>query len=337
MDARHPDQMPHERFSKTLEHLRRRAIAQQLTPLLVERQRRGYPDREGRVTGIINMAIAARAAGHMSFERYVAIAGVMAEHLNEERWSAGAYDEELRPHSDIMREAETRERLGPESHFELGKGPADYEAANLAYEAVLDRHLKEIFAERGLHDIGELWERDKDEYRRVVEVGSRRRREVLEPRTAVAAMIDIYEREADVCERASAYYGACAMLGAAAEARLLARALQDLPDTEAARQRLPRGPDRPKRPEPANWTFDQLISVAAEAGWIGLIPDAAGDYDFIVSALLRQLREIRNYLHAGRHAYEKPQEALTQLEMMHARAAYDCLVFSLQAGELPAG
>lgn len=315
---------------RTLAHLRVRATAYELSRALAERQRRGFQTRSERLSGITELAKALRASGQISFERYVALAGGMAEHLNEERWMSGAYDQELAPHDAAMRSIEAAAGLSEQEFWPRGEWPVDYAVANAAYEQVLDAHLAEVFRELDLGDIATLWAQDRKVYDRLARIGSLRFREATEPLTVITAMVAVYEREADLCGQIGAFYGACAMLGAAAEARLLSRALRGGDETEAARQSMS-GANRPRKSDPNGWTFDQLVSVAAEARWIGVLPDEKGNYDFVVAGLLTGLRRLRNYVHPGRQARDKPLEVLTAAEMDDALAAYDSLVLSLEA------
>ena len=317
---------------RALAHLRGRATAHELSLLLAERQRRGFSTRSERLVGIAELAKALRASGQFSFERYVALAGGIAEHLNEERWASGAYEEDLAPLSAAMRSIEAAAGLSELEYWPRSEMPPDYAALSAEYDRVLDNHLAEVFLELELVDLAALWAQNRKEYDRLAEIGSQRFRKAVEPLGAAAAMIPVYEREADLCEHVGAYYGACAMLGAAAEARLLARALKDPEETEAARERMS-GANRPRKSDPSGWTFDQLISIAVEAQWISALPDPDGRYDYVVAGLLTGLRRLRNYLHPGRHAQDKPLEVLTAAEMDDASAAYDSLVLSLQIGD----
>jgi hypothetical protein len=311
-----------------LQHLRRRAAADTLAEVLLERQRRGFDDRSARTAGLIRLTQAARIAGRISFEQYVATAGHMAEHVHEGRWMDGAYDAALAPHKAAMRIAEECAGLTEGQAFDLQSAPEKYTAANAAFDSILDAHFVEVLLEFDLTDIVELWQRDQGEYRRLCEIGRTKYRTAVTPVAAVSALISVYEEEAGKCERASAYHSACAMLGAAAEARLLERALSDPAVTELARLSI--SARAPRKQNPLTWTFEQLVVVALAAGWIGTISDDGGDYDFFVGGLLTELRRMRNYVHAGRACIEKPLEVLTKHEVEDARATYGSLIFSLQ-------
>jgi|ERR1700733_8484785 hypothetical protein len=72
--------------------------------------------------------------------------------------------------------------------------------------------------------------------------------------------------------------------------------------------------------DPMRWTLDQLIKVAGKAGW----PKGMGDpnSDMPILEWATTLREIRNLLHAGRHALERPHVAVGETQVHDARSMY---------------
>jgi hypothetical protein len=128
----------------------------------------------------------------------------MAEHLNEERWTSGAYEEDLAPLSAAMRSIEAAAGLSELEYWPRSEMPSDYAALSAEYGRVLDDHLAEVFLELELVDLAALWAQDRKEHNRLAKIGSLRFRKAAEPLGSAAAMIAVYEREADLCEQVGA-------------------------------------------------------------------------------------------------------------------------------------
>jgi len=77
------------------------------------------------------------------------------------------------------------------------------------------------------------------------------------------------------------------------------------------------------------WTLANLVSVANEAGWLPNIDD--GNVIHVVSGWAHRLRAIRNLLHPGRHAADKPHARLSKEEWLDAASACTALRHAIEA------
>jgi hypothetical protein len=86
---------------------------------------------------------------------------------------------------------------------------------------------------------------------------------------------------------------------------------------------------RPGSTNPLEWTLANLISVANAAGWLPNIDD--GDVVHVVSGWAHRLRVIRNLLHPGRHAVDKPHTRLGRDGWQDALSAYTALCHAIES------
>lgn len=113
---------------------------------------------------------------------------------------------------------------------------------------------------------------------------------------------------------------------AAAEARLLEALLLRPDEAQTALSRLPRA-QRPRNADPLHWSLENMIAVADAAGWLGPIED--GEVSANVSPWLLAVRDLRNLLHPGRHARDKPHAILGSEEFVDAKLGYAALCIVL--------
>jgi len=137
-----------------------------------------------------------------------------------------------------------------------------------------------------------------------------------------------YRREGELAAQAGAYYAACAMLGAAIEATLLALCHARPAEAEAARKRLHRD-FRPLR-DPDRWSLLDMVAIAIIAGWL----PSLGEDSLALTAgewlrRIDRLRRLRNLLHPGRHLATAPWVQLGRDEYDDARAIFDVFEFQL--------
>jgi len=118
-------------------------------------------------------------------------------------------------------------------------------------------------------------------------------------------LLELYESEARRCARASAYYAACAMLGAALEASLLLTCSLDADEVTAA---LPTMTKKPQKSSMDRWTLDELIAVSTHMGWLPTRRNPKGRKR--IGDVVGFVQEMRNLLHAGRHLRRYPRRRL---------------------------
>jgi len=310
--------------AKALEHLRRRAISRDEAAELAEALKEDRSQRKDpeAVRRWLRLVRSLRAAGRITKAQYVCYAGSRLEGVWSDRFFAGAYTEHLRAVQDAMEAIERREGLQRGHYWARGDEPEDYRALNEEYERIHDAQLVEVMREFGEGELADLLAKDRSAYDTLREAGRRSVFEAENLAVAIRSSVDAYEAESDRAGAVSAWLAAAIMLGAAAEARLLLRCVLAPEAAARARDAIARQV-RPKRSDPTAWTLEQLIHVAAEAGWIATVED--DEIVVFVDRLLQQLRLTRNLIHPGRYVQDWPHVTLDDAVYLDAQAAYTAL------------
>jgi hypothetical protein len=118
---------------------------------------------------------------------------------------------------------------------------------------------------------------------------------------------NFYHREAEKCVRGRAYLAACVMQGAALEGGLQAMCFlypEDVKKTMVYQKRLKRG-FRRKRNRALELKYTELIDIADELSWFPSKRVTWGK-GTTLAGFVHELRELRNYVHAGVWAPERP-------------------------------
>jgi hypothetical protein len=290
----------------------------------------GSPDAPDRDTAEATRAWVALAqamlvAGKITASESLLFSTFAVEAVHTKRWLKHTYPE-LEQLSVSMDEIERAEGLTPEQYCLKGDGPEEHQRLNEIYSEALDERFAETLIEFGLTDLAALWRDDRAEYYRRREIGRRATFEEADHRTSVSASIAVYEREALLSASASAFYAASVMLGAAAEARLLEAVLSRPDEARTALSCLPRA-QKPRNADPLRWSLEHMIAVADAAGWLGVIED--GEVGANVSTWLLAVRDLRNLLHPGRHARDKPHAIIGSEEYVDAKFGYAALCIVL--------
>lgn len=334
-----PPSLPRADVDAMIANLQARARAQASLAQIVEEEQLRSKDRKAQglarvADGTLKLGKALYAARRITRDEFIFLLDWAVHDRNDQNLSDGVYAAELTPLDEQMREIEKRHGLTDNQYWLKADFPPDYANLSAAWSAVADRHFLEILNGYGFDDLTELCRNDRAEWDRIVEIGRRlfrrKHEEPIPPTETIRMLISGFEAEAALCETVGAYYAGCAMLGAAAEARLLSACLASPEIAEAARLVVPRE-RRPKRSDPQAWTFDQLMAVASEAGWTGELQTE--DFVFFVDGLAEHLRRSRNYLHPGRHALDRPLAALSGDDFIDARSAYNALRYALEQSE----
>jgi hypothetical protein len=307
----------------TEEHLLRRANASTHATKLVTDARAERRDiySKSYLRMRISIAQALFDSGKLTQAEYFFHTVCPVETYYEGRPGRRELSPELVAISNQMREVERRYGLKENEYWKLTDAPEEYLALSARYDEVSDHEFATALDDAGLDEAARLWRSDRDKYDALREFGRRCLFEAENLNAAIATCVEHFEREADTCCAASAYYASCIMLGSAAEGCLLLACLKNGDAVEAARLRLPAS-HRPRK-DPLDWRFDHLIRVATEVGWL---PQLESDrFVFDTGNLLHRLREIRNLLHPGRHIRAKPHVQIGRETYDDALAAYKVL------------
>jgi hypothetical protein len=272
----------------------------------------------------VALAKALYASRRISRAQYVFFAVNPVEAIHEARHMDGGYKGELGPIERALEAVEKKHGLGPDQYWPRGQGPQEHVALNKRYEAVLDAKFRQALGEFGLDDLADLLGRAPAEFERLRERG---RRAVFHNDEYIPAIQDVviqYETEARRAAEVGAYSAAVTSLGAGVEGLLLLRCLRSRHKATRLAKALPTRL-RPRSPEdPSRWSFEILIEVCLAAGWLRPIETSIAKYD--AGGLAHFLRFMRNYVHPGRHARERPWSTTDESEYLDAAAIYAVMI-----------
>ena len=169
--------------------------------------------------------------------------------------------------------------------------------------------------------------RSRDEFNQLRERG---RRSVFHKKEYVHALRDIviqHENDSRLAANAEAFSAAVTSFGAGIEGLLLLRCLRSPRKARSVASKLPKR-IRPRRQDNADkWTFETLIETCDAAGWLRPIGTTIAQYN--TASMAHVLRNMRNYIHPGRHARERPWSVTDEQEYRDANAIYVLLLSTL--------
>lgn len=266
-------------------------------------------------------------------QEYVFYCTSPIERIFEHRISIGEYSTEFDSINDAM--AELRKDYGLEEYDEWlsGEAPEDYEHLNVQWTAIYDKYHIINFKEFAPDDLFKMYEDDPDEFNKFRERGRRAVYHSDEISYAIRDIIIRYEEDAKKAAHNNAYSAAITSLGAGMEGLLLLRCLRSPVKATRTAKKLPKR-KRPKKPEdPTKWSFNNLLNVCLEANWLPNLKTSYAKYNSI--GLARYLKLLRNYIHPGRHASEKPWSVICERDYKDAHAIYITLLSQIGTRSRP--
>lgn len=225
-----------------------------------------------------------------------------------------------------MHQVEKDYGLRDDQYWPIDDAPAKYKRLDKQYNKIMSREFARILCRLHLNDIADLWQRKTSEFNRLREIGRAAVFDKEDIERATLSTVIFYEKEAELCKRAKAYYAACVMLGSAAEARLLAACISHPEKTRAAIGKLPLK-SKVRGTNPLEWSFHELVLVARSAEWLVDLDD--GNITHVTSAWVGELRNTRNFVHPSVHVRRRPHIVLGEETLKDAECAYTALRFSL--------
>jgi hypothetical protein len=256
-------------------------------------------------------------ARRIPWAQYVFFVGSAVEHFHEGRWLDDEYRAELGPLQARMRELEAAgEEDGPE-----------HAAVNAEYETVLDRKLAETFAQLAPPDVAQIF---ANEHRLYEELRERGRRYVHNSKDYQQALRDLATEIYDEATRAAAagtYRAAVTLLGASMEALLLLRCLRSAKRAQKIAKALPRRLRSRIGPSIEAWSFETLVEVCDRAGWLPSLSTELARYN--PGGFAHSLRLMRNWIHPGREARERPWQSAFREDYDLALALYTLVATAL--------
>lgn len=315
-----------KRVESALDVLDQRAIAGAYLPEIakIQKERRqhkspgSYKDPASAQVSVA-LATALFFARRISAHEYTFMVASAAEGVNEGRITDDSYPEIVELFSK-MRAVEVAHDLDPGEYWTYGEEPDEYVNLNRQFEAATEKRLIETFRELGAEDIASLFIADREEFDRRRERGRRAFFHKDEVLPALTDAVVRYELEARKAAAAGAYTAAIALIGAAVEGLLVLRCLRSKSKALTVAASL----TRPKRPrpqeDPTKWKFDTLIETCLAAGWLPTISTTIAT--FSPAGLAHSLRQMRNYLHPGKVAIERPWVEADEIEYTTAESIY---------------
>ncbi len=305
----------HREISCTLRQLNERATGELLLKpardiVLAERKTK-KPNRwkdPDAVRDNINLVRVLYLARKIALPELVFYVSLWIEGLNEGRWLDGGYNPELRGVNNSLHALESEYGLKDGEYWPRGQGPAEYEKVRIPleaqFEAALERHFIATLKEFELDDIAALWEHSPKEYDDLRERG---RRSLFHRNEIAPALLDVvvhYESEASKAASSGTYSPAIALLAAGLEGLLLLRCLRAKNKAVKIAKTLPKRIRPSSLDDLTKWHFETLIEVCFNAGWLPSVSTEFAVFD--PAALAHALRAMRDFLHPGRCARERP-------------------------------
>jgi hypothetical protein len=270
------------------------------------------------VRGFVDLATVMVHARLISFQEYAFYVSSTVSPIHEDRVFRYVYPEfiEIEARIDAV---ERSHGLSPDESWHKGEGPAEFQALSAEYGAADERRYVEALYEFGADDLAKLYAEDRIEYTRRRERGRRHVFHRDDSREAITDAVKRYEAEARRSAQVGAYTGAIILLGAAVEGLLLLRCLRSQKKAHAVASSLPKKA-RPSNDDLLRWNLDNLIEVCLAAGWLPLVD--TGSLEIRPDKLAHLLRVMRNGVHVGRVAKERPWIATEREDYEQAEAIY---------------
>jgi hypothetical protein len=323
-----------KRVQVAFSELEDRATAAAILPQLVKAVERGRnPNNNARdPAALVELASALLIARRFSLQEYIFMLDSAAEGIHSNRITAGAYPE-LQRLSDEMRAVEAAHGLNSNQYWPESDGPPEYQALNVKWEKAANVRRAEILRELDGSKTGSaLFDSDPNEFHRLRERG---RRAFFHKNESVAALSDTivrYEREARAAAATKAYTAAVILLGAAVEGLLLLRCLRSRTKAARVAAELPRNKRPRDATKPSEWKFDTLIQVCLRAGWLPAIDTPS--MTVLPDGLAHLIRRMRNFVHPGKVAVERPWIEVDALDFADAEIVYTTLFATMYKGKV---
>ena len=237
-------------------------------------------------------------------------------------------DRELEQISHAIGEIRKKHGLKDEEDLRIGEGPEEYIHLNKQWDARYNKLNLDVLREFGFNDLADLAEQSPDEFSRLRERGRRSVAHKDEYEHALRDIILRHEQDAERTAAAGVYSAAVTSLGAGVEGLLLLRCLESKAKTVRTGRSLPKR-NRPRFPEdPTTWSFETLIEVCLRAGWLPSLENSSAKFNS--AALAHIVRTMRNQVHPGRQAKEKPWCETDKRDYEDAIAIYITLLSALK-------
>lgn len=309
-------------FGEALRKLESFALASHIAPLALERFKQlngakgksAWKDSEC-AASLVDLCTALLQARKMSRQEYIFNASYAASGLHEERLFKKEYPE-IEAISAMLSVIEKAH--GADEGWAIGEGPEEHQRLSEEWDLLADKRFILTMKEIGAGDVASLYLDKPDEYEHLRERG---RRSIFQKDEVVASISDAvirYENEARSSASVRAYTASVILLGAAVEGLLLLRCLRSKRKAVSVASKLPKKIRPSALDDFLRWNFDHLIEVCLAAGWLPIVPEIEVRPD----RLAHLLRGMRNYVHPGRVAKERPWIEMEKEDYEQAEVIY---------------
>jgi hypothetical protein len=334
--GRRPLSRPDPRFYlEALQRLDERALGEstlrQLHGVIASlRQTKGAKNWKDTVRAKADVALAKAlyASRRINQSQYVFFAVAPVEMVHEARIVDGYYKAELQPIEEAIEKIEREHGLEPTQYWARDEGPKEWKRLNKQFDDIAHAKFRETLKEFGLDDILAILIKSPSEFDQRRERG---RRSVFHKEEHALVIQDIviqYENDARHAATVGAFTAAVTSLGAAVEGLLLLRCLRSSRKAASVAKALPKRL-RPQSPsDPNTWRFETLIEVCLGAGWLRPVKSSIATYT--TASMAHVLRLMRNYVHPGKLARERPWSTIDEQEYRDAEAIYVLLASTLR-------
>jgi hypothetical protein len=324
------------RIEVAYSQLEERATARAVLPDLVAELKRvrlkvkkdSWSDPEEARTKI-QLWFAMYLARLVSLQEYIFVVASASEGVHEGRIIAKAYPE-LEQFSSQMRQIQSDHSLPLDQFWQIKDAPLAYRRLSAKWSAADQKRLGETLTELEGQDASMLFSEDLPEFDRLRERGRRSFFDKTELLSALADTVKRYEYEARVSATGGAFTAAVTLLGAALEGLLLLRCMKSKAKAIQIAAALPKRQRPCHQNTPSRWTFDNLIQVCMQAGWLPLIQ--TDTTEIRPEGLAHLLRKMRNHIHPGKVCVESPWVEAERRDFEDAEVIYTILFATVFKG-----
>ncbi|KTD73816.1 hypothetical protein [Legionella tucsonensis] len=260
-------------------------------------------------------------------EQYIFFVLLPIEHFHESRWSNSYYKKRIDPIVKKIDEVKKRHGLKDDEDWPARHGPREYHRLSKEYDKLFDQTFVEVLKEFGLNDLADLKEKKPQKLNKLREHGRRIFFHENSLPEAIKESIIHYEHEAVRAYKSKAYLAGIIALAAALEGVLLLLCLQKIEEASNAFLKLKGSNKKYKPQDPTTWSFEILINVCNQIGWIKNIKTE--NCEFNSTEIAHYLRRMRNYVHPARQCKDRAWIVTSQKEYEFSKSLYIAFVSNL--------
>jgi hypothetical protein len=312
-------------LAAALEHLDERAAGE----LVLSETLKSMPKRgEGKPKESWKDPVAARRwidftkamlkARRISHQEYCFYALYRVEGINDSRIMDGTYEFELGPIASAIDAIE--KKYAQSTNDTLSNLDHEHRTLNRQYESVMDELLCDALVEFDLGDLVALKRNNPAELDRLRERGRRSVFHKDELKDALQDVVQRYEQDARRASGVGAYTAAITLLGAGLEGLLLLRCIKSKGKARRIAAVLPRKARPRNCNDLSSWRFETLIETCLAAGWLPPLASEVARYN--PAGMAHSLRKMRNFVHPGKRATERPWIEAEQSDWKDAESIY---------------